>query len=65
MRRIPITTDEIATLAKTARLDLPTERHELLVETMTGIFELLDSLDGVELGETAPAMAFNAKWEDQ
>ena len=65
MQRIPITTDEIATLAKAARLDLPTERQELLAETMAGIFELLDSLDSVDIGETAPAMAFHAKWEDQ
>jgi len=63
MDRIPPTKQEIATLAKAARLDLPEDRTRLLAETMDGIFQLLDSLDGVDLGETPPAFAYRAKWE--
>ncbi|MHA1559612.1 MAG: hypothetical protein ACTSWI_02955 [Alphaproteobacteria bacterium] len=63
MDRIPVTKEEIATLAKAARLDLPEDRKQLLAETMGEIFQLLDSLDGVELGETAPAFSYRAKWE--
>ncbi len=63
MNRSPVTKEEIATLAKAARLDLTEDRTQLLAETMDGIFQLLDSLNGVELGETAPAFAYRAKWE--
>jgi len=62
MDRTPVSKQEIATLAKAARLDLPEDRAQLMAETMDGIFQLLDSLDGVELGETAPAFAYRAKW---
>jgi aspartyl/glutamyl-tRNA(Asn/Gln) amidotransferase C subunit len=63
MERIPVTKEEVAALAKTARLDLAEDRTQLMAETMEGIFQLLDSLDEVELGETAPAFAYRAKWE--
>ena len=63
MERKPLNVDDIATLAKTARLDLPEDRYALQAETLTGIFQMLDALDGVELGETPPAFAYRAKWE--
>ena len=63
MDRIPVTKQAIATLTQAARLDLPEDRTQLMAETMDEIFELLDTLDGVELGETPPAFAYRAKWE--
>ena len=63
MDRIPVKKEDIATLAKAARLDLPEDRTQLMAETMDGIFQLLDTLDGFELGETPPAFAYRAKWE--
>jgi Asp-tRNA(Asn)/Glu-tRNA(Gln) amidotransferase C subunit len=63
MKRIPVAKEEIPTLAKAARLDLAEDRTQIVAETMDGIYQLLDSLDGVELGETAPAFAYRAKWE--
>jgi hypothetical protein len=30
---------------------------------MDGFYTLLDALDRADLGETAPAFAFRAKWE--
>ncbi|MBT3331725.1 MAG: hypothetical protein HOK21_22395 [Rhodospirillaceae bacterium] len=63
MQRTPVKKEDIAAMAKAARLDIPEGRAELLVETMDEVFQMLDSLDGVELGETAPAFAYRAKWE--
>jgi len=63
MNRIPVTKEEIETLAKAARLDLPEKRRQLLAETMDGIYQNLASLDSVKLGETAPAFSYRAKWE--
>lgn len=63
MDRTPVTKQDIATLAKAARLDLPEDRTQLMAETMDDIFRMLDTLDGVALGETPPAFAFRAKWE--
>lgn len=63
MKRTPLTKEDIAALSKAARLELPKERVEPLAETLDGVFQMLDSLDDVELGETAPAFAYRAKWE--
>jgi len=63
MNRIPLTEEEIDLLAKAARLDLPEKRRRLVAETMDEIYQILDSLDSVELGESAPAFAYRAKRE--
>jgi Asp-tRNA(Asn)/Glu-tRNA(Gln) amidotransferase C subunit len=63
MNRSDLSKDDIAALAKAVRLDLPEHRITVLAETMPGIFEMLDVLDDVALGETAPAFAFRAKWD--
>ena len=63
MNRIPVTEEEIEMLAKAALLNLPEKRRQLLAETMDGIHQILASLDSVELGETAPAFSYRAKWE--
>ncbi len=63
MKRTPVRPEEIATLAKAARLPLTDARQKAMPQAMDGVFELLDTLDQVELGETSPAIAYRAKWE--
>lgn len=63
MERCPLNTEEISTLARAARLNLPGERNQLQAEVLNGIFQMLDSLDDVQLGETSPAFSYKAKWE--
>ena len=63
IKRTPVEAAEMAVLARSARLDLAPERAAPLAEAVTGIFMLLDALDAVPLGETAPAFAYRAKWE--
>ncbi len=64
MERKPVTSDDIAVLAKTTRLNLPENRNQLQADTMNSIFQMLDSLDDDALGETSPAFfTYRAKWE--
>lgn len=62
-KRTPTSADTVSAVAKHARLDITQERAAELAPALDGILELLDSLDAVELGETAPAFAYRAKWE--
>jgi len=48
---------------RTARLDLTAERRAVVGPTLEGIYALIDLLDAVELGETPPATAFDARWK--
>ncbi|TNC24423.1 hypothetical protein [Amycolatopsis alkalitolerans] len=59
----PFPGDAFAHLQNTARLEVPDERAELVRATAESVYALLDELDSLELGETAPATAFNARWE--
>ena len=63
MQRRTLSTEEIRTLAGIARLNLPEERYSLQADTLNSIFQMLDTLDDVCLGETSPASTFQAKWE--
>lgn len=63
VKRTPTDSDIVSVLAKHARLDLAPERAAELAPALDGILDLLDSLDDVKLGETAPAFAYRAKWE--
>ena len=49
--------------ARSARLDLSPERLEAVAPMINSIYAMLDSLDELRLGETAPATAFDARWE--
>jgi hypothetical protein len=49
--------------SKTARLDLTAERLAAVGPFLEGIYALIDGLDDVEVGETPPATAFDARWE--
>lgn len=46
-----------------ARLELSAERRTVVGATLEGIYALIDSLDGIELGDTPPASAFDPRWE--
>ena len=46
-----------------ARLDLPAERKATAGPAVQMVMGLFDSLDDVEVGETPPATAFDARWE--
>jgi hypothetical protein len=50
-------------LLAAARLDLAPDRHEGLLGSLAGVHQLLAGLDAVELGETPPATAFDARWK--
>ena len=63
IKRTPTNAGTLTTLAGNARLELSPERAAALVPALNGVLELLDSLDEVKLGETAPAFAYRAKWE--
>jgi Asp-tRNA(Asn)/Glu-tRNA(Gln) amidotransferase C subunit len=47
-----------------ANLPLTAQRAEQLVPVMDDIFQMLDSLEQLSLGEAAPAFAYLAKWKD-
>lgn len=56
----PISLD---TAALTARLEIPEDRAEAVRTSMESIYTLIDRLDELDLGETPPATAFDARWE--
>lgn len=60
--RTPTDTSLLEAAAKIADLKLERERLAQLVPEMDGFYVLLDALHGSELGETPPAIAFNASW---
>jgi Asp-tRNA(Asn)/Glu-tRNA(Gln) amidotransferase C subunit len=62
LKRTPVDPATVITLARAARLQLSQARAEELAGTMDVVFGLLDRLDEVALGETAPAFAYQAKW---
>lgn len=55
--------DALEHALRTARLDLPRDRVEIVRDAVESLYAVLDELDPLELGETPPATAFNARWE--
>jgi Asp-tRNA(Asn)/Glu-tRNA(Gln) amidotransferase C subunit len=55
--------DALDRALSTARLTVPPERIETVRETAESIYTVIDQLDSLDLGETPPAAAFNARWE--
>ena len=58
IKRVPISLSEISAVAKIAKLPVTPEQAKELGAAMDGIYQLLDRLDAVPLGETAPAFTF-------
>lgn len=63
INRTPIEEADIGSLIRAAKLDIDPQRAAPLAQAATGIFMLLDSLDAIDLRETAPAFTYRAKWE--
>jgi hypothetical protein len=53
----------VRAVARQARLDLPEERVPALAEAAAPIHARLRSLSAVDLGETGPALSFDASWD--
>lgn len=60
--RVPPDAALLEAAARLAKLPLSAERAGELVPSVTNVFALLDLLDQRGLGETPPAIAFQAKW---
>lgn len=54
----------ILAAARLANLPLTAQRAEQLAPIMDDIFQMLDALGQLSLGEAAPACAYQAKWGD-
>lgn len=63
--RVPTDPALLEAAARLAELSLSPERIAQLVPAMDGFYTLLDALNQGDLGETPPAFAFRAKWEDR
>jgi len=59
-----ISSAEIPILARAARLNLKSERSEVVAPALDGMLQLIDLLDEVDIGETPPTNSFNAQWRD-
>lgn len=57
--------EDVAALAKVARLDLGADRRPIVGPALDGILGLFDALDSVELGETPPTNSFDPRWRDR
>lgn len=60
--RTPVNADLVAAAARIGGLAPGAERVAQLVPAMDGFYTLLDALHRDELGETPPAIAFQAQW---
>lgn len=60
--RTPVTAAGLAELLAAAGLQLPEDRHGGLLGSLNGVRQLLGALEDVDVGETPPAAAFDARW---
>lgn len=59
----PSDPEATASVARAARLRLPTDRLPQVTALLAHVQAHLDRFDEVPLGETPPAAAFDARWE--
>lgn len=62
---VAVDEEDLAAAAKLARLDHLAERSKALLPIFDGVMQLLEMVDMVDVGETAPASAFDARWSRQ
>jgi hypothetical protein len=62
--RPELSAQRLRDLAAAAYLDLGEQRAAALVPHMQMISALLDGLRQIDVGETAPAAPFSARWEE-
>jgi hypothetical protein len=60
--RSPLGDEVLDQLLAHARLDLSEHRRAAAGPAVTMVLGLYDSLDEIEVGETPPASAFDARW---
>ncbi len=60
-----ISPGDLAALTKAARIELSEGRAETIAPALDGILQLFDALDAVDVGETPPTNAFDARWRDR
>lgn len=65
MPRSPLTGAMVRQAAAMARYDLSEARAAELAPHLQGMLQALDGLDAVDLGETPPANAFDARWGEK
>jgi Asp-tRNA(Asn)/Glu-tRNA(Gln) amidotransferase C subunit len=63
--RVQPNAKRVRELATAARLDLSEKRAANLVAQIDMVHAMADGLGQVELGETAPASPFSARWAEQ
>ena len=61
--RQPVADEAFDHLRALARLHLPAERRAAAGPVIDMVMGLFDSLDEIDVGETPPATAFDARWE--
>lgn len=49
-------------LSRHARLDLTSERREVVVGALGLVYGLVDGLDALDLADVPPATAFDPRW---
>ena len=55
--------DAVVHAAQIARLPLDRDRLDQVCVVLGHMYALIDQLDELSLGETPPAVAFDARWE--
>jgi len=63
-KRKHLSAKQLQRLAPALRLDLDEHRARALRPLIRRIHEKFDALARLELGETAPATAYSARWEE-
>ncbi|WP_110038920.1 hypothetical protein [Nocardia neocaledoniensis] len=58
----PRPTAPVDELSLFARLPLAADRHAIVGATLDVVYENVDCLGEIELGDTFPATAFDARW---
>jgi hypothetical protein len=56
-------TFSLDTAALTAQLKIPEDRAEPVLTSLASVYALIDRLDDLDMAETPPATAFDARWE--
>lgn len=55
--------EAISQVSGFARLPLTEDRQAVVAPTLDAVMGLIDTLDSIDVGETPPATAFDARWE--
>ena len=61
--RPALTAERVKDLALNTRLVLHGARAEAIAPVVEQVFDMLDDLDSIGLGETPPSFSFRANWK--